>query len=154
MKKQYVMAMLLLIGFGIVSTMAFELNATEAEVPEAYTVTTDGTNAELESLQIRPSKGGDRMIIKLQLSGPHGPHSDYFIGVELEDEEETNGLYDASGADVDPSENSNTVLADGYIEFDYHKTHHCIDTLIIKIDKDDIWSDVDGIMITIADDNS
>ena len=57
MKKQYVMAMLLLIGLGIVSTMAFELTATGAEIPEAYSITTDGTDAILDSINKHTSKG-------------------------------------------------------------------------------------------------
>ncbi len=145
MKKQYILAALLLIGFGVVYTQAFQLSSLDAEAPDAYTVTATSTDATVDAVKIRPSKSGDRMLVKLTISGIDG--NDYVIGIELED---GTGYYVATGATIDPSTNSNSDLANGYLEFD-HELSGATEQITITIDKTNIWQDVDGLMITLAD---
>lgn len=150
MKKQYIMVMLLLIGFGIVSTLAFELYSTSAEIPEAYIVSTDGTEAAVESIKIRPSKEGDRMIITLSLSGMK-KHDSYNVGVELTDTDGADGYYDLTNPiAVSPAANGGEEYSAGYYETTY-KADDDTAVIIIKLDKSSIWCDVDGMMITLAD---
>lgn len=150
MKKQYALVLLLVLGFGIVTTMAFELNTPDAAIPDAYAVSADETEASVSSVKIRPSKGGDRMIITLGLADMTASSS-YAIGVELSDTAGTDGYYDLSSpTSVSPSANGDEVYAEGYYETTYTATG-TTGTLQIKLDKASIWVEVDGIMITIAD---
>lgn len=147
MKKQYTFALLLVLGFGIVTTMAFELNTPDTSIPDAYAVNADGTDAEISSIKIRPSKGGDRLMIKFQL-GSLTDENDYNIGVELTDGSD---YYDLSSPDsVSPSANTNIDYANGYYETTYTASDTS-DSITIKLEKDGIWGAIDGVMITIAD---
>lgn len=150
MKKQYALVLLLVLGFGIVTTMAFELNTPDATIPDAYAVSADETDASVSSVKIRPSKGGDRMIITLGLADMTASSS-YAIGVELSDTAGTDGYYDLSSpTGVYPSANGNQNYTMGYYETTYTASGTTA-TLQIKLDKASIWVEVDGIMITIAD---
>jgi len=150
MKKQYALVLLLVLGFGIVTTMAFELNTPDAAIPDAYAVNADETAASVSSVKIRPSKGGDRMIITLGLADMTAS-SNYVIGVELSDTAGTDGYYDLSSpAGVYPSANGNQNYTMGYYETTYTASM-ATGNLQIKLDKASIWVEVDGIMITIAD---
>jgi len=145
--KKYVLVALLILAFGVVSTMAFTLNPTTSKIPDAYAVSTSDTSAQVDSVKIRPSKSGDMMIIKITLSSLTDSQ-DYDIGVELLDS--SDNYYDLSTASVDPTENSNSDLANGYYETTYSATGDT-GTVTIKLTKNSIWQDVDDIMITIAD---
>lgn len=145
MKKHYILVALLLIGFGVVYTQAFQLSSIDAPAPDAYTVTTTSTSATVDAIRIRPSKGGDRMVIKLTVSGT--ATEVYAIGVELET---STGFYDLSSATISKTPNSNADLANGYLEFD-HTSSGASELLTITIDNTSIWQDVDGIMVTLAD---
>jgi len=150
MKKQYILAALLLIGFGVVYTMAFELNDLDVETPEAYSVSDSGTAATVSSVKIRPSKGGDRMIITLGLTNMTASDN-YAIGIELTDTAGTDGYYDLSSPDaVNPAANGNEDYSAGYYETTYSASG-ATGTLVIKLDKSSIWVDVDGIMILVSD---
>jgi len=150
MKKQYALVLLLVLGFGIVTTMAFELNSPETSIPDAYAVSADETSATVSSVRIRPSKGGDRMVIRFSL-GSLTNGEDYNIGVELTDNEGTDGYYDLSSPDsVSPAVNGNEVYTEGYYETTYTASG-TTGSITIRLDKDGIWNAVDGIMITIAD---
>ena len=150
MKKQYVMIVLLLMGFGIVSTMAFQLNTPAVEAPEAYSIVDSGTAATVSSVKIRPSKGGDRMIITLGLSNMT-ISNDYAVAVELLDDAGTDGYYDLTSPDaVSPAANGYEEYENGYYETTYTAVAGT-GTLVIKLDKTNIWIDVDGIMIMVSD---
>lgn len=146
MKKQYVLALLLVLAFGVVTTMAFELTTPETSIPDAYLVDASTTTASITSVKIRPSKGGDRMIITLGLGDMTDTES-YIIGVELMD---GTSYYDLSGATVDPDANGNEDYTNGYYETTYTASG-TTGNLNIKLDKDNIWINVDGVMITLAD---
>jgi len=150
--KKYVLVALLILAFGVVSTMAFQLSSTTSEIPNAYAVDASSTNAQVDSVKIRPSKSGDRMIIKITLSSLTENHK-YNIGVELLDTTGTDGYYDLSGSGVTitPEANGNSTLASGYYETTYTANSDATQTVTIKMDNSDIWQDVDDIMITIAD---
>jgi len=154
MKKQYILAALLLIGFGVVYTQAFQLYSIDAAAPDAYAVNTDGTKASVSSVKMRPSKSGDRMIITIRLTDLSAPGS-YLIGVELTDTTGTDGYYDLSHPDgVSPSPNGNEMYLIGYYETTYnHPMTSPSNSAVIDIylDKSHIWLDVDGIMVTLAD---
>ena len=147
MKRKYVLAALLLAGLGIVSTVAFQLTASSAEAPEAYTISTTGTDATITAIKIRPSKGGDRLILKFTLGGTDS--NSYDIGIEFEDAEGTDGLMDLTGATINPAP---TVREDssGYIEYTHELSGSSVD-YNIKIDLTDVYSDVDGLMILVSD---
>ena len=55
MKKQYVMAMLLLIGFGVMSTMAFTLDTTTISTPETL-VSGEQIAGEIATMRILPGR--------------------------------------------------------------------------------------------------
>jgi len=150
MKKQYIMTVLLLIGFGIVTTMAFELNTPAVEAPEAYSIVDSGTAAIVSSVRIRPSKGGDRIVITLGLTNMTATNN-YAVAVELNDEAGTDGYYDLSSPDaVSPAANGFEEYTNGYYETTYTAVAGT-GTLVIKLDKTNIWIDVDGLMIMVSD---
>jgi len=150
MKKQYVMVLLLVIAFGVVTTMAFELNSPASQIPDAYAVTADETDATVTSVKIRPSKGGNRVIITLGL-GTMTSGLDYAIGVELLDTAGTDGYYDLSTPTaVYPVANGGEQYELGYYETTYSATG-TTGTIQIMLDKTSIWVEIDGVMITIAD---
>ncbi len=146
MKKQYVLVLLLVLAFGVVTTMAFELTTPDTSIPDAYLVDASTTAASITSVMIRPSKGGDRMMITLGL-GDMTNGDDYRIGVELMNEP---SYYDLSGATVDPGVNGNEDYTNGYYETTYTASG-TTGNLKIKLDKTGIWLGVDGVMITLAD---
>mgnify|MGYP006293344079 CR=1 FL=1 len=146
MKKQYALALLLILAFGVVTTMAFELTTPETSIPDAYMVDSSTTSAKIDSVMVRPSKGGDRIMITLGLDNMTDTES-YRIGVELMDGD---NYYDLSGVTVDPAANGNEDYTNGYYETTYTATG-TTGNLNIKLDKANIWLNVDGVMITLAD---
>lgn len=152
MKRKYILAALLLAGLGIVSTVAFQLTASSAEAPEAYTVSTTGTDATITDIKIRPSKGGDRLILKFTLSGTDT--NSYDIGLEFEDSDDddgdSDGLKDLSLATIDPAPDDATEASSGYIEYTEVLSGSSVN-YNIKMDLTDIYSDVDGLMILVSD---
>jgi len=140
---------LLILAFGVVTTMAFQLSTPTSNIPDAYAIDASQTSATVSSVKIRPSRSGDRMIIKLTLSSLNDGE-DYAIGVELMDTTGTDGYYDLSGARVSPDANGNEDYSNGYYETTYTASGTS-GTVTIKLDKPSIWADVDDIMITIAD---
>jgi len=151
MKRKYVLAALLLAGLGIVSTVAFQLTASSAEAPEAYTISTTGTDATITAIKIRPSKGGDRLILKFTLDGPDGS---YDIGIEFEDsdddDEDGDDLKDLSGATINLTPDDATEASSGYIEYTKVLSGSSVN-YNIKIDLADVYSEVDGLMILVSD---
>lgn len=109
------------------------------ETPEAYALDASETDATLSQIKLRPSKQGNKIIIKFKLTDRD--NKNYLIGVELEDDEDTDGLYNAAGATILPSINTN------YLDIGYFGIIHTLDgaseiiTLIAQ--KTDSWSDVD-----------
>jgi predicted outer membrane lipoprotein len=147
MKKQYALALLLILAFGVVTTMAFELTTPETSIPDAYMVDSSTTGAKIDSVMVRPSKGGDRMMVTLGLNNMTSGNS-YRIGVELMD---GTSYYDLSDATVDPEANNSTSdYENGYYETSYTASG-TTENLRINLDKDNIWLNVDGVMITLAD---
>ncbi|MBD3172676.1 hypothetical protein GF326_09405 [Candidatus Bathyarchaeota archaeon] len=126
--------------------MAFELTTPETNIPDAYLVDASTTTASITSVRIRPSKGGDRMRIRLSL-GEMTDGESYIIGVELMD---GTSYYDLSGATVDPDANDNEDYTNGYYETTYAASG-TTGNLNINLDKTSIWLGVDGVMITLAD---
>ena len=151
MKSQYILAVFLLIGFGVVTSMAFELNTPAVEIPEAYALDTSSTDATLSNVKIRPSKQGNAIIVKVDLAGIDG--NNYVIGIEFESE--AGGFYDLSGVTIiTPTgvyETGNSILFGGYLEGRYMLSGSS-ETLTLRVEKSEIWAEVDSIMITLADD--
>ena len=149
MRKQYAMAVLLILAFGVVSTMAFQLTNTTDQIPEAYSISDDGTDASISSIKVRPSKGGDRVIITLGLANMTASNS-YAIGVELLDTAGPDGYYNATGMTSNLSLNGNEDYDVGYYETTYAASAATA-TVIIYLDNTNIWIDIDGMMVTISD---
>ncbi|MBN2334075.1 hypothetical protein JXL21_00850 [Candidatus Bathyarchaeota archaeon] len=152
MKSKYILAVLVMLGLGIMTTMAFQLNETTAEAPEAYTISTEGTDATITNVKIRPSKGGDRLILKYTLSGTSG--NSYDIGLEFEDSDnddgDGDGLKDLSGASIDPTPDDATQASSGYIEYS-ETLSGASASFTVTIDLVDVYSEVDGLMILVSD---
>jgi len=69
MRKQYVYIAFLFIILGVANTLAFELNTTDSNIPDGHSLQTMETDATINSIKIRPSKNGDKAIIRFQLTG-------------------------------------------------------------------------------------
>ncbi len=147
MKNRYVFILVTLILFGVVNTYAFNLNTIDTSAPDAYTVQTFDTDATISQVQIKPSQSGNVLIIKFQLTGTDT--ETYTIGIELEDNEGTDGFYDASGSTITPTINSNSELTQGYFEFQ-HVLSGASDQITIRVEKTGIYADVDGLLIMIS----
>ena len=150
MRKQYIMVLLLVMAFGVVTTMAFQLTTPTSYIPDAYSVISDETDATVTSVKIRPSSGGDRVLITLGLGGMVSGQN-YAIGVELSDAAGTNGYYDLTSPTlVNPAANGNEVYIQGYYETTYTASGDTAN-LQIMLEKASIWVEIDGVLITIAD---
>ena len=147
MKNKYIFVLVTLIIFGISTTYAFNLNTIDTSAPDAYTIQTFDTDATISQVQIKPSHSGNVLIIKFILSGTDA--ETYTIGIELEDNEGTDGLYDASGATITPTINSNSELTQGYFEFE-HTLDGTSDQITIRVEKNNVYADVDGFLLMIS----
>ena len=149
MRKQYAMAFLLILAFGVVSTMAFQLTNTDDQIPEAYAISDDGTDASITSIKVRPSMAGDRMIIKLSLADMTIGNS-YAIGIELTDTAGNYGYYNATGMLTAPTPNGFEEYLVGYYETTYTATA-ATGSIAIYLQKVNLWIDIDGMMVQLSD---
>ena len=149
MRKQYAMVFLLILAFGVVSTMAFQLTTTDDQIPEAYAISDDGTEASVSSIKVRPSMGGDRMIIKLGLADMTSGNS-YAIGIELTDTAGDYGYYNATGMLTAPYPNGYKEYLVGYYETTYTATA-ANESITIYFQKTNIWIDINGMMVQLSD---
>jgi len=67
MKKQYILAFLLLVGLGAVSTMAFSLGESTSTVAAPVTITGDGTE-NITDVKVLPYKGDDGVYLKITVN--------------------------------------------------------------------------------------
>ena len=149
MRKQYAMAILLILAFGVVSTMAFQLTITDDQIPEAYAISDEGTDASVSSIKVRPSMGGDRVIIKLGLADMTNGNS-YAMGIELTDAAGGYGYYNATGMLTAPAPNGFEEYLVGYYETTYTATA-ATGSITIYFAKPNIWIDIDGMMVQLSD---
>ena len=69
MKRKYVIAVLTLLGLGVVSTLAFSLgDLTSSSVAGPVTVTQGATSEHLNTVDVYPYLGSDGMYIKIGLT--------------------------------------------------------------------------------------
>lgn len=69
MKRKYIIAVLTLLGLGVVSTLAFSLgDLTSSSVAGPVTVTQGATAEHLDTVDVKPYLGSDGMYIKIGLT--------------------------------------------------------------------------------------
>jgi len=68
MKKQYILVALALIGLGVISTMAFTLNAGPNVQTEVYSISDEGANGTITKIKAKPKGSLDKVQIDLTLS--------------------------------------------------------------------------------------
>ena len=69
MKKQYIIAALLLLGFGVISTMAFTIETPTAQkLPKVYDFDTSQTSATITKVRVTPFLNKDAIRIKVDLA--------------------------------------------------------------------------------------
>jgi len=152
MKKQYVIAMLLLIGLGVVSTMAFTLNAIGTDViPKAYSVDTTQTTGNITAVRITPFLNADGIVLKVTLQKGDATQLDF-------DFDDGSAMLDLSSGYVfafkDTNDNTTytstgivtTDAADGHIEVPLTSGDA---TIWLKITGTAIYTDIEGLILSL-----
>ena len=153
MKKQYVMAMLLLIGFGIVSTMAFTLNtpATQ-ELPKVYSFASGTqTTGEVSSVRITPFLSADGIRFKVGITKGDATKLTFDLddGTDLLDLSSGYTFEFKDGNDQTTYTSTGIVSTgsvDGHIEVPLTASDA---TIYFKIEGTDVYSDIEGLIIGI-----
>ncbi len=69
MKKQYIIIALALIGLGVISTMAFTLNAGPNVQSEVYQISDSGATGSITKIKAKPQGSLDKVKLDITLSG-------------------------------------------------------------------------------------
>ena len=149
-KKQYLIAFLLLIGLGIVSTMALTYDDTLTIDQEAYSISDSGATGSITRVKAIPLGSLDKVKLTFTLSGQSTAFDLYvtFEGADL----------DLTGATITGATGgtANHDLANNYIEFTNIAT---ATSYTITIDAsgitypgtNSVWQDITGIFVTLGD---
>ncbi len=148
MKKQYIMAALLLIGFGIVSTMAFSVNSDLTLGTTVYDVQDTGSTGTISKAKVVPYKTLDGMKIRLTTTSPTSGNYNITITTDV----------DLTGCTISDSESSyiggESDLANGYLVF--YNIGNAVNVLNITItgytpNPTSLWEDMTSLVFTMTD---
>lgn len=148
MKKQYVIAMLLLIGFGVVSTMAFTLDANLNVGTKVYDIQETGSEATITKVKVRPFKDLDSMRIKVTITPPATAAYNMTVTTDV----------DFTGCTITDSETSylaaDSDLANGYLVFNNIGT--AVTSVTVTItgytpDPENLWEDMTSLILSVSD---
>ncbi len=152
MNKKYIIAGIIVILGLVVNTFAFELNSLDTSAPDAYTLDIEQVDVEVDSVKIRPSNGGDTLIVKISMS-QLVDDTDYSVALELSDASEdllnligATTVVTSTGAGTQEGTHS---LSEGYIE-GLFTSQGTSDIITFRVNLEDIYTDTEGILIIIS----
>ena len=152
MNRKFITAGIVVILALVVNTLAFELNTLETAAPDAYTLSVEQVDVDVDSVKIRPSNGGDTMIVKISMSQLVDA-TDYSVALELTDASDefidlissTTGITSTGTG----TQAGNDNLAEGYIE-GLFTSQGISDTITFRINQAEIYTETEGILIMIS----
>jgi hypothetical protein len=148
MKKQYIMAALLLIGFGIISTMAFTINTDLSLGTTVYDVQDSGSTGTISKAKVVPYQTLDGMKIRLTTTSPTSGNYNITITTDV----------DLTGCTITDSESSyisdESDLANGYLVF--YNIDNSVNRFNVTItgytpNPDSLWKDMTSLVFTMTD---
>jgi hypothetical protein len=156
MKKQYIIAFLLLAGLGVVSTMAFSTVTSVDVTSDVYQVGDNGATGTVTKIKAVPIKGDlDQMKIILTMTG-QTVNFDVYITL---DGAVLTGITSGDDAVVTSGSEGTHDLATAYLEYtgctalgagpaSWTLTVDATDATTTPT----LWEDVTGLLVTISDD--
>jgi len=152
MKRKYILSLIVLLGLGIVSTMAFTLFVpVSSELPKAFGFAPPTqTLATVSTIRSTPFRNGNGMRINIALETLTQPT--YVVGVELYD---VSGLLNLAGASLTISGTGENVLEgvsileEGYIEVTFTAIGDS-DTVTIIIELDGVYDNTTDILVYVS----
>ncbi|MBD3172669.1 hypothetical protein GF326_09370 [Candidatus Bathyarchaeota archaeon] len=163
MKRKYILAALALIGLGVVTTMAFTLNANEVTVEsEVYQVIDNGASGAIDRVTARPV--GDLNKIRILVKIDNNQNENYNITIDfIGDVLDLSGDYIYDKDDVTPDA---STLSLGFNSITYSNVDFNTNQFWVIIDSTDsvngdgnydgtnnVWQDIDSLLITLSDYN-
>ena len=154
MKKQYILVALVLIGLGVISTMAFTLTAGPNVQTEVFDISDEGANGTITKIKVKPKGSLNKVDIDLQLT-------DQEVAFDL-DINLLGSALDLSGATIsgssgiagihDVQSGTNiiyfTVLSGGSGTTTWTLT---IDATSGYSGTSTVWEDITSLLVTLAD---
>lgn len=159
MKKQYILAALALIGLGIVTTMAFQLNANDVAVEsEVYSVSDSGASGSITRVTARPQADLNKVRILVKIDALQDENYNItidFVGDDL-------NLF---GDDIDDKNDqapNESTLSAGFNTVTYSNVNSATKQFTVTIDAtgigdaayngtNTVWEDIDSLLITLSD---
>ena len=154
MKKQYILVALVLIGLGVISTMAFTLNAGPNVQTEVYNILDEGANGTITKIKAKPKGSLDKVDIDIQLTDQEVAF-DLDINLLGSSLNLTGATISASSGaaglhDVGPGENIiyYTNIPGGSGTTTWTLT---IDATSGYVGANTVWEDITSLLVTLAD---
>ncbi|MCW4013521.1 MAG: hypothetical protein NWF07_11095 [Candidatus Bathyarchaeota archaeon] len=155
MKKQYALGILLLIGMGIVTTLAFQYNTGLNVDSAVYSVSATGATGTVTKVKAIPKSGDlDQMKIMITMTG-QTENFDIFITLQGAD---LTGVTPSTDVTVTTGTGGTHSVADGYLEYTACTALGASGVWTIEIDASSasaltatLWQDTTGLMITVVD---
>ena len=153
MEKKYVIGLLLLIGMGIVSTMAFTINTSIDSTATIYDIDSAAATGSVTAVRVLP--WGSRNVLRIKLTTNPGSAA-YNISLSFED---NSGAMDLSGFTVTANAGAGTLdtsyLADGIIVV--YNIPNTVTNVLVKVDgtggsfTNSFYEDLTHLIVAIAD---
>jgi len=160
MKKQYILAALALIGLGVVTTMAFTLNAnTVAVESEVYSVSDSGASGSVTRVTARPL--GDLNKVRILVKIDAAQDENYNITIDFVGDD-----LNLAGDDIDDKNGAapdDDTLGLGFNSVTYSDVDSATKQFWVIIDAtavsgagaydgvNTVWQDIDSLLITLSD---
>ena len=149
MKNQYIMAALLLIGFGIISTMAFSINTNLTLGTNVYDVQSTGSTGDITKVKVVPYITLNGTKIKLTITPPTSGNYNITLSTDV----------DLTGCSITDSQTTydagDSELASGYVVF--YNIGNAVTSLDITITgynkgpASNLWADMNSLVFTMTD---
>jgi len=151
MKRKYIMAVLVLLGLGVITTMAFTLGSgATSELPKVYSFDTTQTDATITNIMIRPFINANNIRIKVDLA-TLTKDVEYKVGFELYKAGDTLDLTGATVTIISGGIEGSHDLANGYIEVLHTADDSGTGVVHIRIALASIYTDADNLLVSVAE---
>lgn len=144
MKKQYIIAFLLLVGLSVLTTMAFSTGTATTTIDSPVSITGDATE-NITTVKVIPYKGVDGIMLKITLDSSA---TEYDCYVQVFN---STGDGQLDGTEVISGKLGSTTGADSYdsdVEMVFFDLADAGSTsVIIKIEETGIWTEASSITI-------
>jgi hypothetical protein len=150
MKRKYILAVLVLLGLGVISTMAFTLGSgATSELPKVYSFDTTQTAAIITKITVKPFINADNIRIKVDLATLTDTNV-YKVGFELYGAGNTLDLTGATVTIISGGVAGTHDLANGYVEI-IHTASGTSGTVYIRIALSSIYTSTDNLLVSVAE---